>query len=77
MILQALTAYYEALLRQGRLSAPGWDDAFKVSFMLEVGDDGGLLDVIDCRETVQKGKKQVLAPRLMRVRACRQDGHDD
>lgn len=69
MILQALTAYYEALLRQGRLSAPGWDDAFKVSFMLEVGDDGGLLDVIDCRETVQKGKKQVLAPRLMRVPA--------
>lgn len=69
MILQALTAYYEALLRQGRLSAPGWDDAFKVSFMLEVGDDGSLLDVIDCRETVQKGKKQVPVPRLMGVPA--------
>lgn len=69
MILQALTAYYEALLRQGRLSAPGWDDAFKVSFMLEVGDDGSLLDVIDCRETVQKEKKQVLVPRLMGVPA--------
>lgn len=69
MILQALTAYYEALLRQGKLSAPGWDDAFKVSFMLEVGDDGSLLDVIDCRETVQQGKKQVVVPRLMGVPA--------
>ena len=29
MILQALTAYYEEMLRKGENSAPGWDDAFK------------------------------------------------
>ena len=34
MILQALTAYYEALLAQGKLSAPGWADAFPVSYEL-------------------------------------------
>lgn len=69
MILQSLTAYYEALLAQGKLSPPGWDDAFKVSFWLEVGNDGTLLDVIDCREQVQKGKKQVLQSQSMRVPA--------
>lgn len=69
MILQALTAYYEALVQQGKLSAPGWDDAFKVSFWLEVGDDGQLLAVIDCRESVVQKKKTVQVPRVMRVPA--------
>ena len=31
MILQALTAYYEQLLAQGKVEAPGWDSRFKVS----------------------------------------------
>lgn len=69
MILQALTAYYEAMLANGAISAPGWDDSFKVSFMLEVGNDGTLRDVIDCRELVPKGKKQELSPQKMRVPA--------
>lgn len=43
MILQALTAYYEALLAQGKLSAPGWADAFPVSYELEVDDRGALI----------------------------------
>ena len=38
MILQALTAYYEQLLRQGKISAPGWDDTFKVSYELRLND---------------------------------------
>ena len=29
MILQALTAYYEEMLRKGKISAPGWDDALR------------------------------------------------
>lgn len=69
MILQALTAYYEALLAQGKLSAPGWDDAFSVSYELEVDGHGALIDVIDCRENVLRGKKTTLAPRQMRVPA--------
>ena len=67
MILQALTAYYKALLAQGKLSAPGWTDAFPVSYELEIGNDGTLIDVIDCRESVLRGKKTALAPRQMRV----------
>lgn len=69
MILQALTSYYEALVQQGKLSAPGWNDAFKVSFWLEVGEDGQLLDVVDCRESVVQKKKMVQVPRVMRVPA--------
>lgn len=32
MILQALTAYYEAMLKKDIVAPPGWDGAFKVSF---------------------------------------------
>ena len=69
MILQALTAYYEALLQKGEISAPGWDDRFKVTFELEIDDHGTLIDVIDCREMKPKGKKQELMPLEMRVPA--------
>lgn len=67
MILQALTAYYEQLLRQGKISAPGWDDTFKVSYELRLNDAGQLLQVTDLRTSVAKGKKTVLAPRELRV----------
>ena len=49
MILQALTAYYEQLVRQGKLSAPGWDDSFKVSYELRLNDAGQLGSVLDLR----------------------------
>ena len=62
MILQALTTYYEALLQKGAIAAPGWDGAFKVSFWLEVSDTGELIDVIDCRQSVQNGKSPPLSP---------------
>ena len=67
MILQALTAYYEQLLRQGKISAPGWDDAFKVSYELRLNDAGQLLEVVPLSVPVMRGKKSVLAPREMRV----------
>ena len=69
MILQALTQYYEALLAQGRLSPPGWDSAFKVSYGLELGDDGSLIQLIPYLQPQQFGKKTALAPRAMRVPA--------
>ena len=69
MILQALTAYYEQLLRTGQIAAPGWDHSFKVSYWLRIGPDGQLLDLVDCRQRVPKGKKEVLAPREMPVPA--------
>ena len=49
MILQALTAYYEAQHRKGKISDVGWDDRFKVSFLLEIDDTGALIDRIDNR----------------------------
>ena len=69
MILQALTAYYEQLVRQGKLSAPGWDDSFKVSYELRLNDAGQLVSVLDLRTETKMGKKTVLAPRAMRVPA--------
>lgn len=69
MILQALTAYYEQLVRQGKLSAPGWDDSFKVSYELRLNDAGQLLRVVSLLTEKAVGKKTVLAPRAMRVPA--------
>ena len=69
MILQALTAYYEQLVRQGKFSAPGWDDSFKVSYELRLNDAGQLVSVLDLRTETMMGKKTVLAPRAMRVPA--------
>ena len=67
MILQALTAYYEQLLKQGKVEAPGWDSKFKVSYELRLGPDGQLLALNDLRQEVPKGKKTVLAPRDLTV----------
>ena len=69
MILQALTAYYEQLVRQGKLSAPGWEDSFKVSYELRLNDAGQLVSVLDLRTETKMGKKTALAPRAMRVPA--------
>ena len=69
MILQALTAYYEAMLKKGIVAPPGWDKTFKVSFWLELNDSGELIDVIDQRHDEQRGKKTVLVPRQMSVPA--------
>lgn len=69
MILQALTAYYEQLIRQGKLSAPGWDDSFKVSYELRLNDAGQLLGVVPLLTEKTVGKKTVLTPRAMRVPA--------
>lgn len=67
MILQALTAYYEQLLRQGKIAAPGWDGRFKVSYELRLNDAGQLVDVVDLRVSETKGKKTVIVPRELRV----------
>ena len=69
MILQALTKYYDTLCAQGKLSPPGWDNAFKVSFALELDNDGALFDVVDKRQLVPRGKKEVLVPAAMTVPA--------
>lgn len=61
MILQALTRYYEDLLQQGEIAAPGWSPA-KISFALCLDRDGQVLQVIPTMEEVTMGKKTVLRP---------------
>lgn len=69
MILQALYRHYETLVEKGELSRPGWTDAFKVSFALELDEFGTLQNVIDLRTAETRGKKTVIVPRPMRVPA--------
>lgn len=69
MLLQALNQHYEVLCAKGELSVPGWDDAFKVTFGLDLSDDGEIIRLIDFREEQQRGKKTVVIPKLMRVPA--------
>ena len=45
MILQALTELFEDLVRQGKLSAPGWSNA-KISYALCLDESGALVAVM-------------------------------
>ena len=69
MILQALTQYYETLLAKEKISPPGWNDQFSVSFGLELAPDGTLLQLIPYKQTKQQGKKTVEVPRNICVPA--------
>ena len=69
MILQALTRYYEDLLAQGKIDAPGWAPA-KISFALYLDENGGLTQVIPTMEDVTKGKKTVQQPQSMALPAA-------
>ena len=63
MILQALTRYYEDLLAQGKIDAPGWAPA-KISFALYLDETGELTQVVPTMEDVTKGKKTVQQPQF-------------
>lgn len=69
MILQALTRYYEDLLAQGKIDAPGWAPA-KISFALYLDETGGLTQVVPTMEDVAKGKKTVQQPQTMALPAA-------
>lgn len=66
MILQALTQYYEDLLAQGKIARPGWAVA-KVSWALELGEDGSLLGLFHLQKEVARGKKTALVPQELLV----------
>ena len=66
MILQALVHYYEELLAHGKLAAPGWSDE-KVSWALEIAQDGQILSVYNVQTDVTRGKKKSQVPQIMRV----------
>lgn len=64
MILQALTDYYQNLADKGEIALPGWGQV-KASYVLCIGADGSLEQVISAQIEQKKGKKTVMAPRLM------------
>lgn len=66
MILQALEQYYETLLALGRIAPPGWGTA-RVSFGLDLAQDGSLLSLIPYREESLRGKKTVVGPRTLEM----------
>ena len=69
MILQALTRYYEDLLAQRKIDAPGWAPA-RISFALYLDENGELTQVVPTMEDVPKGKKTVQQPQSMALPAA-------
>lgn len=57
MILQALTRYYENLLARGSAQRPGWAKA-KVSYALELDDQGRWHSCSTCSKRSKRGKRR-------------------
>lgn len=66
MILQALTQYYEDLLRLGKINRPGWSKQ-KLNYSLLLSEEGQLLQLLHLQQEVQRGNKTVLGPQEMWV----------
>lgn len=64
MILQSLFEYYEAMAVAGKLAKPGWAQA-KISYGINLDDDGKIIGIVSLKETVQRGKKTAEIPRMM------------
>ena len=62
MILQALTQYYDALNARGEIDAPGWGRP-KISYALQLRENGELAQVIPLLHEAEAGKKKVLVCR--------------
>lgn len=58
MILQALVAYYNKLATRGEISKPGWAKT-KISWAVELGDDGSVLGILPLKVESPDGKKQI------------------
>lgn len=68
MILQALVSYYETLAARGELPQPGWAPV-KVSYVLNLDDQGDITTVVCIKEEVTQGKKKALVPQTIQLPA--------
>ncbi|MDO4866030.1 MAG: type I-C CRISPR-associated protein Cas8c/Csd1 [Clostridia bacterium] len=68
MILQSLNRYYDRLVRDGKLERPGWQPV-KVSYALQINDEGQLVHVLPRMIEVERGKKKVMVPMAMNLPA--------
>ncbi len=66
MILQALAGYYEKLAEEGKVERSGWSKA-KVSFGLNLGEDGKIMSVMPLKQEKDRGKKTVWVPQMLKV----------
>ena len=66
MILQVLVQYYEQLIKENKVPPMGWAKA-NVSYALDIGTDGQLLQIYTLMESRARGKKVIDVPRLMTV----------
>lgn len=68
MILQALSALYDALAEKGTLEQPGWSPV-KISWGLEIDREGTLKYLIPLQVEAERGKKKVFVPQVMNLPA--------
>ena len=68
MILQALVSYYETLAARRELPQPGWAPV-KVSYVLNLDDQGDITTVVCIKEEVTRGKKKALVPQTIQLPA--------
>lgn len=68
MILQALNQYYDTLVEAGTLERPGWQPV-KVSYALQIDDEGQLKRVLPLFHEEERGKKRVSVPNVLNVPA--------
>lgn len=61
MILQSLMKYYESLAKDGKVTTPGWCQA-KVSYMIDLNEDGTVKQLIDLKQEKEAGKKKIWVP---------------
>lgn len=66
MILQSLVTYYETLAGEGKVTKEGWCHA-KVSFALNLNEDGSLKGIIPMKVEEDRGKKKVWVPQTKEV----------
>lgn len=64
--LQALVQYYEDLAAKGKIAQPGWGTA-KVSYAIDIKENGEIAQVICIKTPQKRGKKTVLQPQQMLV----------
>ena len=68
MILQALNRYFDRLVEAGTLERPGWSPV-KVSYALQIDEEGNLKRVLPLLHEEERGKKKVLTPQVLNVPA--------
>lgn len=66
MILQSLVRHYETLAEKGEITRPGWCKE-RVSYALELSNDGELKHVLPVKIEREKGKKSVWEPQVLEV----------